>query len=56
MPEVSDYPATETRARAARIPVTILRLTSDLAALVAPETSGGQVMARDRFSQSHGIW
>lgn len=35
MPEVSDYPATEARARAARIPVTILRLTSDLAALVA---------------------
>jgi NAD(P)H dehydrogenase (quinone) len=35
MPEVSDYPATETRARAARTPVTIMRLTSDLAALVA---------------------
>jgi len=35
MPEVSDYPATETRARAARIPVTILRLTSDLAEATA---------------------
>lgn len=35
MPEVSDYPATEARARAARTPVTIMRLTSDLAALVA---------------------
>jgi NAD(P)H dehydrogenase (quinone) len=35
LPEVSDYPATETRARAARIPVTILRLTSGLAALAA---------------------
>lgn len=35
VPEVSDYPATETRARAARIPVTIMRLTSDLAKLVA---------------------
>ena len=35
LPEVSDYPATEARARAARIPLTILRLTSDLAALVA---------------------
>jgi NAD(P)H dehydrogenase (quinone) len=35
MPEVSDYPATEARARAAHIPLTILRLTSDLAALVA---------------------
>jgi NAD(P)H dehydrogenase (quinone) len=35
MPEVSDYPATEARARATGIPVTILRLTSDLAALVA---------------------
>lgn len=37
LPEVSDYPATETRARAAGIPVTILRLTSDMAALVARE-------------------
>jgi len=35
MPEVSDYPATEAGARAARIPATILRLTSDLAALAA---------------------
>ena len=35
MPEASDYPATETRARAARTPVTIMRLTSDLAAAVA---------------------
>ena len=35
MPEVSDYPAAEARARATGIPVTILRLTCDLAALVA---------------------
>jgi NAD(P)H dehydrogenase (quinone) len=35
MPEVADYRATEARARAARIPVTILRLTSDLVPLLA---------------------
>ena len=49
MPEVSDYPATETRARAARIPVTIMRLTSDLAALVARDVrwavAAGTLMA-----------
>jgi NAD(P)H dehydrogenase (quinone) len=37
LPQVSDYPATETRAMAAGIPATILRLTCDLAALVARE-------------------
>jgi NAD(P)H dehydrogenase (quinone) len=35
MPEVADYRATEARAKAARIPVTIMRLTSDLVPLVA---------------------
>jgi NAD(P)H dehydrogenase (quinone) len=35
MPEIWDYRATEARARAAGSPVTIMRLTCDLAALVA---------------------
>jgi hypothetical protein len=37
MPEVPDYPSTETHARAARTPVTIMQLSSDPAALVAQD-------------------
>jgi hypothetical protein len=40
MPVVSDYPATEARAKAARILVTILRLTSVLAASAARNVRG----------------